>query len=80
MLGNQMKLVLFAFAAVAVVSGGSYVVSLIRSDAQNDLRQEIIEQNTEAREHADEIELDFGACTNLGRVWDFAAGECGDAF
>lgn len=34
-------------------------------------------QNNEAARRADESALDYDACRDAGRVWDFGAGKCG---
>lgn len=33
-------------------------------------------QNNEAARRADESALDYDACRDAGRVWDFRAGKC----
>ncbi|MBW9090822.1 hypothetical protein JNB91_23710 [Rhizobium wenxiniae] len=34
-------------------------------------------QNNEAARRADESALDYDACRDAGRVWDFRTGKCG---
>lgn len=51
-------------------------VSWLWQRAEDDVLNQIERQNNEAAQRADESALDYDACRDAERVWDFRSGRC----
>jgi hypothetical protein len=67
-----------AIVAAAVVVAG-FAVHLLRQSGVDSVRLAIERQNNAAGTKADSSALDYDACRDVGRVWNFGAGRCGGA-
>jgi len=63
-------------AAIAAVGAIVFVLHKIRESGADSVRAAIERQNNEAGKAADDAVLDYDACRDAGRVWDFGAGRC----
>lgn len=62
---SSIAAILSALAAAIYCAGGEGV--------QNATER----QNNDAARHAEESALDYDACRDAGRLWDFRSGKCG---
>lgn len=59
-----------------VVAGVAWAVHEIRKDGARTYANTIERQNNDAQSRAHEKRLDYDACLDAGRLWDFLAGQC----
>ncbi|MHC2573958.1 hypothetical protein [Rhizobium leguminosarum] len=69
-------LTLKIIAGIAALAAIGIVIHKIRQSGADSVRSTIERQNNEAGNAADEGVLDYDACRDAGRVWDFGAGRC----
>lgn len=69
-------LTLKVIAGIAAVGVIVFVLHKIRESGAESVRAAIERQNHEAGNAADEAVLDYDACRDAGRVWDFGSGRC----
>ncbi|ARO22963.1 hypothetical protein TAL182_CH01150 [Rhizobium sp. TAL182] len=70
--GLTLKIIAGAVALGAVL----FIIHKIRESGADSVRAAIERQNNEAGKAADASVLDYDACRDAGRVWDFGAGRC----
>ncbi|MGG7581047.1 hypothetical protein [Rhizobium sp. Nf11,1] len=70
--GLTLKIIAGAIAFGAVL----FIIHKIRESGADSVRTAIERQNNDAGKAADEGVLDYDACRDAGRVWDFGAGRC----
>lgn len=63
-------------AAIAAVGVIIFVFHKIRESGADSVRAAIERQNNEAGKAADDAVLDYDACRDAGRVWNFGSGRC----
>lgn len=63
-------------AAIAAVGVIIFILHKIRESGADSVRAAIERQNNEAGKAADDAVLDYDACRDAQRVWDFGAGRC----
>lgn len=66
-------------AAIAAVGVIVFVLHKIRESGADSVRAAIERQNHEAGKAADDAVLDYDACRDAGRAWDFGKGRCVNA-
>lgn len=68
-----------AIGLVAVIVILALIVFGIYRAGGDGVRNSIERKNNEAATRADQGALDYDACRDAGRVWNFGAGRCGGA-
>lgn len=66
-----------ALAILAIIVALSLVALWIYRAGGEGVTNSIERQNNEAASRADQGALDYDACRDAGRVWDFRASKCG---
>jgi hypothetical protein len=61
---------------LAIIAVLGIAVVWIYREGGEDVRNSVERQNNEAATRADEGALDYDACRDAGRVWDFGSGKC----
>lgn len=70
-----LKLGIMAVVAVMAIA----FVRIIYKNGADSVRTSIERQNNAAGKQADDRALDYDACRDAGRLWNFGAGRCGGA-
>ncbi|TCR01053.1 hypothetical protein EDF70_10558 [Neorhizobium sp. JUb45] len=66
-----------ALVLVAIIVIISVIVFAIYRAGGDSVRTSTERQNNAAASRADQGALDYDACRDAGRLWDFRAGRCG---
>ncbi len=72
---RSLYLKLGILVVVALVAA-TFVTTIYKSGADS-VRTSIERQNNAAGKQADDRALDYDACRDAGRMWNFGAGRCG---
>jgi hypothetical protein len=59
-----------------IIAGIAWLVHEIRRDGARSFANAIERQNNDAQSSAHKKRLDYDACLDAGRLWDFASGQC----
>ncbi|OCO98934.1 hypothetical protein BC374_25865 [Ensifer sp. LC13] len=59
-----------------LIAGLAWLVHEIRADGARSITNAIERQNNDAESRAREKRLDYDSCLDVGRLWDFASGQC----
>lgn len=74
-MSSTLRIIIIFAIVTAIIGGATWLYNAGGAGTLNSIER----QNNEAARRADESALDYDACRDAGRVWNFGTGKCGGA-